>query len=111
LIASIVVVLVYALCCCLATAGDSPYCRGAQSVSQRSKHSSKRFYDFFKLMGKESLTPNVTKPTALQPRADPQRGLYCSLRHWLLPLAASASAVGAGDLILVIYLLAIRQLH
>lgn len=64
------------------------------------------FYDFFKLMGKESLTPNVTSPLLfnLAPIMSVASMLVAAL---IIPLAASASAVGAGDLIVVIYLLAI----
>jgi NADH-quinone oxidoreductase subunit H len=64
------------------------------------------FYDFFKLMGKESLTPNVTSPLLfnLAPILSVASMLIAAL---IIPLAASTSAVGAGDLIVVIYLLAI----
>jgi formate hydrogenlyase subunit 4 len=64
------------------------------------------FYDFFKLMGKESLTPNVTSPLLfnLAPILSVASMLVAAL---IIPLAASASAVGVGDLIVVIYLLAI----
>ena len=64
------------------------------------------FYDFFKLMSKESLTPNVTSPLLfnLAPILSVASMLVAAL---IIPLAASTSAVGAGDLIVVIYLLAI----
>ena len=63
------------------------------------------FYDFFKLMSKESLTPNVTSPLLfnLAPILSVASMLVAAL---IIPLA-STSAVGAGDLILAIYLLAI----
>ncbi|MCJ7638388.1 MAG: NADH-quinone oxidoreductase subunit H, partial [Euryarchaeota archaeon] len=64
------------------------------------------FYDFFKLISKESLTPNVTSPLLfnLAPILSVASMLVAAL---IIPLAAPTSAVGAGDLILVIYLLAI----
>jgi formate hydrogenlyase subunit 4 len=64
------------------------------------------FYDFFKLIGKESLTPNVTSPLLfnLAPILSVAAMLVAAL---IIPLAASTSAIGAGDLIVVIYLLSI----
>ncbi|MGZ4863026.1 MAG: respiratory chain complex I subunit 1 family protein [Halobacteriota archaeon] len=64
------------------------------------------FYDFFKLLSKESLTPNVTSPLLFNvaPILSVASMLVAAL---IIPLAAPTSAVVAGDLILVIYLLAI----
>jgi formate hydrogenlyase subunit 4 len=62
------------------------------------------FYDFFKLMSKESLTPNVTSPLlfSVAPILSASSMIVAAL---VIPLASSQPAVGAGDLIFVIYLL------
>jgi len=105
MIASIAVALVYAFVAALLLQGIR---RIVVAHSQFRKGPSifQAFYDFFKLMGKESLTPNVTSPLLfnLAPILSVASMLFAAL---VIPLAASASAVGAGDLILVIYLLAI----
>ncbi len=62
------------------------------------------FYDFFKLMSKESLTPNVTSPLLfnIAPILSASSMIVAAL---IVPLASSQPAVGAGDLIFIIYLL------
>ncbi|HXY88463.1 MAG TPA: complex I subunit 1 family protein [Candidatus Acidoferrales bacterium] len=62
------------------------------------------FYDFFKLMGKETLTPNVTSPLLfnIAPILSASSMIVAAL---IVPLASSQPAVGAGDLIFIIYLL------
>ncbi len=78
----------------------------AHSQFRRGPSIFQAFYDFFKLMSKESLTPNVTSPLLfnLAPILSVASMLIAAL---IIPLAATTSAVGAGDLIVVIYLLAI----
>ncbi|MGA7075893.1 MAG: complex I subunit 1 family protein [Halobacteriota archaeon] len=104
MIASIVGALVYAFVAALLLQGIR---RIVVAHSQFRKGPSvfQAFYDFFKLMSKESLTPNVTSPLLfnLAPILSVASMLVAAL---IIPLA-STSAVGAGDLILVIYLLAI----
>jgi NADH-quinone oxidoreductase subunit H len=105
MIASIVGALVYAFVAALLLQGIR---RIVVAHSQFRKGPSifQSFYDFFKLMGKESLTPNVTSPLLfnLAPILSVAAMLVAAL---IIPLAAPASAIGAGDLIVVIYLLSI----
>ena len=105
MIVSIVGALVYAFVAALLLQGIR---RIVVAHSQFRKGPSifQAFYDFFKLMSKESLTPNVTSPLLfnLAPILSAASMLIAAL---IIPLAASTSAVGAGDLIVVIYLLAI----
>jgi len=105
MIVSIVGALVYAFVAALLLQGIR---RIVVAHSQFRKGPSifQAFYDFFKLMSKESLTPNVTSPLLfnLAPILSVASMLVAAL---IIPLAASTSAVGAGDLIVVIYLLAI----
>jgi formate hydrogenlyase subunit 4 len=105
MLASIIAALTYAFVAALLLQGIR---RIVVAHSQFRKGPSifQSFYDFFKLMGKESLTPNVTSPLLfnLAPILSVASMLVAAL---IIPLAAAASAVGAGDLIVVIYLLAI----
>jgi formate hydrogenlyase subunit 4 len=105
MLVSVIAVLVYAFLAALLLQGIR---RIVVAHSQFRKGPSvfQAFYDFFKLMGKESLTPNVTSPLLfnLAPILSVASMLVAAL---IIPLAASGSAVGAGDLIVVIYLLAI----
>jgi formate hydrogenlyase subunit 4 len=104
-IASIVGVLVYVFVAALLLQGIR---RIVVAHSQFRKGPSifQSFYDFFKLMGKESLTPNVTSPLLfnLAPILSVASMLIAAL---IIPLAASTSVLGAGDLIIVIYLFAV----
>jgi formate hydrogenlyase subunit 4 len=105
MIVSIVGALVYAFVAALLLQGMR---RIVVAHSQFRKGPSifQSFYDFFKLMGKESLTPNVTSPLLfnLAPILSVAAMLVAAL---IIPLAAVTSAIGGGDLIVVIYLLSI----
>jgi len=105
MISSIIIALIYAFVAALLLQGIR---RIVVAHSQFRKGPSvfQTFYDFFKLLGKESLTPNVTSPLLfnLAPILSVAAMLVAAL---IIPLAATAPAVGAGDLIFVIYLLTI----
>ncbi|MGZ4941731.1 MAG: respiratory chain complex I subunit 1 family protein [Halobacteriota archaeon] len=105
MISAIVIALIYAFVAALLLQGVR---RIVVAHSQFRKGPSifQTFYDFFKLLGKESLTPNVTSPLLfnLAPILGVAAMVVAAL---IIPLAASTPAVGAGDLILVIYLLTI----
>jgi len=105
MIEEIIIALVYAFVAALLLQGIR---RIVVAHSQFRKGPSifQTFYDFFKLLGKESLTPNVTSPLLfnLAPILSAGAMFVAAL---IVPLAAATPAVGAGDLIVVIYLLAI----